>query len=105
MPADAMKRDATKQDDANDSTGTALNTDRPRAEQAQPDPKKMQRAPLRSPTSGSDSDAADAASGNATPKDESNQKPRERGSPNVHMEPGHDDDPAATDGERPKFDR
>ncbi len=101
MSADAMKRDAMKQDDANDSSGTALNTDRPRAEQAQPDPKKMQRAPLRSPTSASDSDAADAgARGTGT----HNEKPSERGSPNVHMEPGHDDDPAATDGERPKFD-
>ncbi len=77
-----MKQDTTGQDQGRAST------DRSSAGQAQPDPTKMQKSPLRNVSGGAPE-----------------QEREERGSPNVHMDEGHEDDAAATQGERPKFDR
>jgi hypothetical protein len=83
------------QHDEDRSSNSAPKTDQPGAGQAQPDPKKMQTPPLRGPTS----------AGHGDQEGGGGQQRKDRGSPNVHMEPGHENDPAATDSERPKFDR
>jgi hypothetical protein len=80
----------TKHSERESTPGAA--TDREQAERSQPDPKKMQTPPLRI----------------EQPTDQATEQPaqrNERGSPNVHMDEGHEQDPAATQGERPKFDR